>query len=276
MTPATAILVPVLNRPQLVQRVVESIESATPEPHRILFVVSAGDTAELDAVQDFYREHGDLRIGQEYGPVFDYLVVQEPGTWACKINAGFRATEEPFVFLAADDLKFHHGWLAEALGIMDAPRGRFGVVGTNDLGNQRTFDHSVPGYPHATHSLVRRAYIDGQGGTMDKGPGVVLCEEYPHEYADDELVETAKTRGVYAHADTSVVEHLHPNYGKARDDDTYAYGRSRTKDARRIFNERAQRLGFAEPRGRLSSRDAGELGRRAAQLDHKPRLGDKG
>jgi hypothetical protein len=37
------------------------------------------------------------------------------------------------------------------------------------------------------------------------------------------------TRGVYAHAFDSIVEHLHPMVGKAEDDDTYRLGRQHTR-----------------------------------------------
>lgn len=271
MTPATAILVPVLNRPQNVRPLVESVEAATPEPHEIVFLIEKppSDHDEYAAILDVCNGREAKTNGR-----ISARWCEPPGTWARKINLGFRVTTEPFVFLAADDLRFHHGWLTEALRVMhELPPVMLipetCVVGTNDLGNQRTYDHAVAGYPHSTHSLVRRSYIDEQGGTMDKGPGVVLCEEYPHEYADDELVETAKTRVVYAHADRSVVEHLHPIYGKAQHDGTYALGQSRTRDARRIFQRRAAELGFGTPSHHAlasrSSRDAGELGRRASR-----------
>lgn len=264
-TPATAILVPVLGRPQNVAPLVESIEQNTPEPHRTLFVLSVGDVAELEAIEAYYQDHGE---------VFDYQLVGEPGTWARKINAGFAATEEPFVFLAADDLKFHGEWLLEALYVMgwndtlEADR-RIHVVGTNDLGNERTWSRD-PHYVHATHSLVRRSYIDELGGTMDQGPGTVLFEGYAHEYADDELIETAKARGVYAHAYDSIVEHLHPDFGKAPQDDTYAWGRNDTAGGRRRFQERSAALGFGEHHHANQGRTAAKMAA-LAQLDEQGR-----
>lgn len=209
------ILVPVLGRPQNVVPLVESIKAATPEPHNIVFIASAGDTDEIEALETAHQ---------------DYLVIDEPGTYARKINLGARETSSPLIFTAADDLRFHPGWLAEArFQLKDGVQ----VVGTNDLGNQRTIDGV-----HSTHTLVTRTYIDDPGGVIDGPPGQVLCELYPHEYCDDEFIQTAKARGVYAHAYGSHVEHLHYLWGKGEFDETYELGRRHTREARRTFHRR--------------------------------------
>jgi hypothetical protein len=140
------------------------------------------------------------------------MVAREPvGDYARKINAGCRATTEELLFLGADDLHFHPGWL-EAAAAKLAPG--IGVVGTNDLGSPR-----VVAGEHATHSLVTRAYAD-QHGAIDR-PGEILHEGYPHEYVDDELVGTAKHRCAWAMALDSHVEHLHPDHDKAPWDELY-------------------------------------------------------
>jgi hypothetical protein len=41
---------------------------------------------------------------------------------------------------------------------------------------------------------------------------------------DDEIVTAAKQRNMWAPALAAVVEHLHPNWGKAEVDDTYTRG----------------------------------------------------
>lgn len=211
-----AILVPVLRRPHNVAPLVASIEGATPEAHHTLFICSEGDTDELDAVTDVGAEH--LTI-----PAYGL------GDYAKKINAGFTATTEPYVFLGADDLRFHDGWFAAAHAEM-ANR-KIGVVGTQDLGNPR-----VKQGLHSTHSLVRRSYIE-RYGTIDE-PGKVLHEGYPHEFVDDELVGTAQARGAWAFAHDSVVEHLHPHWGKAPTDDLYGQARSRYMIGRKLYKRR--------------------------------------
>jgi glycosyltransferase involved in cell wall biosynthesis len=194
----------------------ESIEAATTLPHRVLFIASPSDDAEQDAI----RATGA-----------DLLVLnKEPrsGDYARKINAGYRATTEPLLFLAADDLHFHADWFERAAARV---AGAVQVVGTNDLGNRR-----VIAGEHSTHTLVTRRYAD-DFGTIDE-PGSVLHEGYPHEFVDDELVGTAKHRGVWDHAGDSIVEHLHPHWGKAPSDELYEAEPERMVIGRRIFRER--------------------------------------
>lgn len=211
----TVILVPVLHRPWRVEPLLESVAAATPEPHRVLFIASPGDDAEHAAI--------DTAGG-------DMLVIDQepaPGDYARKINAGYRATVEPLLFLAADDLHFHPGWLAAACRQLTAG---VGVVGTNDLGNPRVL-RGV----HSTHSLVTRVYADL--GTIDE-PGKVLHEGYWHEYCDDEMVETSWKREAWAFAADSIVEHLHPAWGKAPMDALYEAEPKRMAQGRRLFVRR--------------------------------------
>lgn len=212
MTLATVILVPVLERPHRVAPLIENIAAATPEPHRVLFIVSSHDLAEVKALDAAGVEY--LRSGKL--------------TYPFKINLGYRESTEPLLFLGADDLEFHPGWLTAAQAKLKAG---VDVVGTNDLLNPR-----VLAGEHSTHSLVRRSYVD-EHGTIDR-PGRVLHEAYPHEYCDDEFIETAQARGVYAHAGDAIVEHLHPYASKAPVDRTYRRGWSRRQVGRRIYTRR--------------------------------------
>ena len=211
-----AILVPVLRRPHRVAPTMGSVAAATTVPHRLLFIASPGEDAEVDALE---------RAGA------DFVVVDwepGPGDYARKINHGYRLTEEPYLFTGADDLAFHPRWAEEALARMT---GRVGVVGTNDLGNPRVMRGL-----HSTHSLVRRAYAD-ERGTVD-GPGAIYHEGYPHEYVDNELVGTAKHRRAWAFARRSFVEHLHPNWGKAPSDESYAAEPERIHLSRQVYESR--------------------------------------
>lgn len=212
--PSLVIIVPMLGRPHHVPPLLESIHATTPDP-RVLFVVSPNDHqvhAEIDRA-------GCERITVAYTPIGDY---------ARKINTGYLHTTEPLLFLGASDLRFHPGWYEAAVSRL-APG--VGVVGTNDLGSQRVINGD-----HSTHSLVTRRYVDDHG-TVDQ-PHRVLCELYWHEYVDDEFIETAKHRGAFVAAHDSVVEHLHPNWGKGEDDATYAAQRARMARGVRIFRRR--------------------------------------
>jgi len=91
---------------------------------------------------------------------------------------------------------------------------------------------------HSTHSLFTREYIETRGGTMDMGPGVVMYPGYAHEYCDKEFVAVAKRRGAFKFAYDSVVEHLHPYWGKGEEDATYARGRALRDASRATYDER--------------------------------------
>lgn len=222
---STLVAIPVLGRPHRVEPLAESVAAATPEPHRVLFVATAGDRDEIAAL----RSAGVDWIAVDPNPVGDY---------ARKINHAVAVTDDPYIFTGADDLAFRSGWLTAALTEM-TPDG-VGVVGTNDLSNER-----VIAGEHATHFLVARWYVD-RFGTIDE-PGKIFHEGYPHEFVDDELIATARLRGRYAHAAGSLVEHLHPLYGKAPTDALYDAHAERMRAGRRVFRRR--RHLWANPNG---------------------------
>jgi hypothetical protein len=204
------VLVPMLGRPHHVAPLLESIRATCAA--RVLFLLTPGDTEVEEAVAD--EEH-------------DFIDWQS-GDYGRKINHGIRTTTEEHIFTGASDLRFHPGWYEKAVAKL-APG--IGVVGTNDLGNRRT----AVGF-HATHMLVTRAYVE-EFGTVDE-PGKFYHEGYPHELVDDEAVGTAKSRGAYAHAVDSIVEHLHPLWGKGEWDETYAAIPERIRIGQRLFKER--------------------------------------
>ncbi len=214
---STVVLVPMLGRAHRIAPLAASLAAATPEPHRLLFVVSRSD-------HDVRRTVDELGLDSTICPT----PAGAPGDYARKINHGASVTDEPWIFLGADDLAFHPGWLTAAI---TAAGDRAGVIGTQDLGNAR-----VIAGEHATHSLVARRYVD-EHGTVDER-GKVLHEGYPHEFVDDELVATAKARGAWVFAGDSIVEHLHPNWSKAPTDALYNQQRRRMKVGRRIFEQR--------------------------------------
>lgn len=222
MADSVLIVVPVLGRPHRVAPLIEDIEEATPEPHRILFVADAvGDQEEIEALEE---------AGAEYITVYDRRC------YAAKCNAAYRASDEPLILTAADDLHFHPGWLPAATEKLSD---QIHVVGTNDLGNQLTMSGT-----HSTHTLWTRWYIDNEGildmvdGRVVDVPGFIYYEEYPHEYCDDESIGTAKARKRYAHAPDSIIEHMHHAWGKAENDATYLKARRIRHVGRRIYIRR--------------------------------------
>lgn len=214
LTTDLVVLVPVLGRPHRVTPLLDSLERTVPES-RVVFLADLADQDQIQAV-----------LSQP----FRYLTIDidtQGGNYAEKINRGVELTEEPLLFIGADDLDFHRGWLEAAKAAL---RPGIGLVGTQDLCNPR-----VIAGEHATHFLMSREYAELPLIDGGRGP---LCELYPHEFVDDELIGTARKRGAYAFAADSIVEHLHPDAGKAPRDSLYDGQRRRMREGRPIFERR--------------------------------------
>lgn len=212
-----AVLVPVMRRPQNAEPFMRSLRAST-------------GLADAYAIYD----EDDLGTRDAWKQAGAHVIQSSGPTFAVKINDGYRATSEPWMFLVGDDVRFHPGWYDHARlagEITDAA-----VVGTNDLCNPRV----VRG-EHATHMLVRRSYV-AETGFWD-GPGVVCHEGYGHWFVDDELVMSAKQAGVWSMSLASRVEHLHPIFGKGENDAVYELGQSRQEQDAKIFEARASKHG---------------------------------
>lgn len=216
------IAVPLLRRPHRVQPLLESIRNGTPEDHRVLLLCSKGDQAVIEACRAAAEERANVEV--------DVLPARNSGDYAFKINAAYRQSNEPFILTAADDLNFHPGWWPAARRYFDDPR--ICVVGTNDLAPTERSRNGE----HSTHCVIRSAYATVLG-LIDGKPGV-LFDGYEHEFVDDELVGTAKFRGAWAYAADSVVEHLHPHWGKGKPDAMYRQSNRRMIRSRPLFNQR--------------------------------------
>lgn len=203
------VLVPVLARPHRVEKLLESVRSATSCDHRVLFLTDPDDQAERDAIHAASGE--ELACG---------------GTYAAKINTGVRATDEPLVFLGADDIVPQPGWFEAALRYVENGAR---VVGVNDL-------IARPHRLHATHFLMTRGYAERTTIDNQDGP---CSTAYRHSFVDDELIATAQRRGAYVYAPESHVKHEHWMNGTAPLDETYEKGRVTFLLDRQTFRSRA-------------------------------------
>jgi Glycosyltransferase like family 2 len=213
-----AILVPVLGRPHEVAPLLESI-AVTKEEHTVYFLCSPNDRKQIAAC-----EASDAEV---------IVVPFRPGPadFARKINYGFDVTEEPWLFQAADDIRFSPDWERQALAVATAKR--VGVIGTNDLGNPLVIRGRT-----STHTLFERKYIEEYGGGTVDGSGRVFCELYDHQYVDSEFIQTAQMRKQWAFSRGSVVEHFHPHWGKAQMDNTYKKAMRATVKDRGLYQKR--------------------------------------
>lgn len=209
-----AILIPVLRRPQNIKPLVESIEQTTTD-FEILFIASPGDEEEISELENQKQSYQIMNNNYENN-----------GDYARKINTGFRDIKAEWYFLGADDLRFYPGWFQHAMNLYDVIGAC--VIGTNDLGNPMVMRGL-----HSTHSLVLGEYA-ARCGTIDE-PGKILHEGYPHEYVDQEFVETARCRLAWGFSHKSIVEHLHPNWKKAEMDPIYAAQPQRMGAGQRIY-----------------------------------------
>jgi glycosyltransferase involved in cell wall biosynthesis len=128
-------------------------------------------------------------------------------TYAQNVNACYKQGSADWVVVVGDDCEFTAGWDTAAATLTD----RYDVIGTNDSEPGRVRNPAVAKGSHADHFLIRRAYVEDEGASLD-GPGVVVSEAYGHWYTDKELVELAKARGVFSPCLESVVIHHHPGY----------------------------------------------------------------
>lgn len=235
-SPIVSVLIPVLGRPD---RVVPLLESLMDEPRATpVFLVSPDDDAEIDAIENAASvtvvAYGDEpEVCELTTPNIIVAIVEwdpGPGDYAKKINLGYQLTKTPWLLLGADDLCFHPGWLDAAIKVSEDTG--CGVISTNDLGNP-----AVIAGRHATHPLVARWYVEECGASAD-GPGIVYHEGYDHQFCDTELTAVARARGCFAAAPESIVEHLHPFWGKGVKDATYEKGMRAGAADQILFNQR--------------------------------------
>lgn len=209
-----AILVPVLGRAQQIQPLLQSIAGTTTAEYQVVLIFSPNDEA-IHAAQAV-----DATVLTTTWPAGH-------ADYAKKLALGLQKTVEPWIFQGATDLVFHPNWDTEALKV--ARQTHAGVIGTNDLGNPL-----VQRGQHSTHSLISREYLDTWGGTADDS-GLIFSEAYDHQWSDSEFIETARRRHQFAFARKSIVEHLHPHWGKAEMDDTYEKAHRATHADLKLF-----------------------------------------
>ena len=178
-----AVIVPTVNRADMLEALVDNIHEATKADHRIYLVME-------------YDDEESLEVAKSLDTVD---VIGDYGSNAAAVNAGYHASEEPFVGIVNDDCWFTNGWDTAALGhLSDSVH----IVGINQGdGTCKCF------------FMVRRSYIEKESGVYDR-PNT-LFHTYVSQFPDTEFAEYAQSRGVWAEALDSVVEHRHWVFGKA-------------------------------------------------------------
>jgi glycosyltransferase involved in cell wall biosynthesis len=185
-----AVVVPTLDRSHALRPLLEAFRQTT-DDFRLVFVLRPDDEGSWEAVEELAAP--------------DVVAMECEGRYAACVNLAARATDEDFLLIGADDIRPHERWFEAARAKMSSA---VGFVSTNDLGSEDVMAGTV-----ASHPLVARWYATEVGDLFD--------EAYFHNGGIGDASEVAKQRGAFAYAPDSIVEHLHPNYGKAEVDETY-------------------------------------------------------
>lgn len=213
-----AIVVPVMRRPKNAAPFMASANATMQLPH-VYAVCDREDSATAQA----WLQAGATVLYSDRG-----------STYAQKVNDAVGKTSEPWLMVVGDDVEFHPGWWEEAAKLSD----RYHVIGTNDSLPGRVRNPEVASGRHADHWLIRRSYIETDGGCLD-GPGVATPEAYGHWFTDREVIELARARGVFSPCLTSIVEHHHPGYDGLPRDEVYVKAIATSSDDAKTWANRS-------------------------------------
>jgi hypothetical protein len=211
------VLVPCLGRPESIARLKANHAQTSTLESQLVFIVSPHDSAVAsECVSENVRF---LLMDRRHSR----------GDYAKKMNHAFSETTAPWLLLGAQDIHFHPGWDIAALNCASQSGKR--VIGTNDLGNRESYRTGS----FSTHPLVARSYVEEHGTIDDDG---LVSEAYDHNWVDRELAETAAYRHEWLFCKRSVVEHMHPHWGKGLSDETYRKGMRNFGRDRAIYMSR--------------------------------------
>jgi len=220
-----AIIVPVAKRDNAMAFMDSLAASVTTDQLAQVRVYVMADADDIEAQNAWSRA-----LSLDHDVLDPYRYLRSMGSFAEKVNRGYLVSGEPWLLLVGDDVKFHKGWLDQAMAT--AAETGAAVVGTNDLGNP-----AVLAGAHATHMLIRRRYVEKSGASLD-GPGIVCHEGYRHWYVDNEIVELARKRDVWAPCLAAHIEHLHPLFGKGEVDEVYMIGQRAVEADKALWIDR--------------------------------------
>jgi GT2 family glycosyltransferase len=201
-----AALIPTLNRPDGLRRVLQSLRDTAPS----VVPVVAADMDDTTA----------QAIATEHGAVLAVIPETRRGC-AYAWNAALRAAPAYDVYvIASDDCEFTPGWLEASLAAL-AKLGGSGLVGFND-GKKRAESLAVL-------YLMTRDFITEHHG------GVAAVPHYFTWGVDTEAIMRAQAVDKYVKAlDAKVLHH----WGGPKADSTYAMGAEHRDETKRIYGER--------------------------------------
>lgn len=230
MDPVT-IVVPVLGRPQ----------NAAPFMASLRASITCGDRPDVIVVVNYQTDVETEDAWIAAGASVLHCAV-EPGSFGQKANLAAGFIDNGWMFLCGDDVAFHPGWLEAAL--TDVPD-EVCVIGVSEIPDDAVLDRGRigPAYEatlrsaeHTNHMFFRMSYIREKGASWD-GPGTV-AGPYRHWFTNNEMSTKARQDGVWLARPESVVEHLHPYFGKGEMDATYELGEKHAAKDSLLWNQR--------------------------------------
>lgn len=205
MTPILSFIFP-SRRPDRLRVTLDSFRFTTATYDVEVIVV-----ADTDEVAEVAREAGSKVICSS-------SPITAPQAW----NRGAAVASAAWFGLGADDLYFHDGWLEALWPLLEAHDGE--VIGLNDGAD------SFHRLGCATHFVASRAFCINHMG------GVLVPPVYAHGMVNAEVNRIAQSLNLFTYCPDALVEHLHPDWGKAAPDALYARDLSGDK---RLFSVRA-------------------------------------
>ena len=208
------VLLPSRGRPtQLRACITGLLASVGHQGVQVVVILDASDPASLEAVQDL--------------PVLVVNTGRDFTTAVEKYNLGYPFARGEWIVGGADDLIWRAGWLEAALATDND-----GFIGFDDGYVRKT------GF--ATHGMVRREVVTRCLA------GYFALPWYKSWYGDFESRARLARGGVrYVIAMDALVEHRHPIWGTASDDETYRLGAQFRGEDYAEFNRRSAR-GFPD------------------------------
>lgn len=205
------IIIPTYKRIQNISKCFNNILE-TPDC-RPLFVIHESDKESLDEVN---------RLG------VDYTIDKQLPSGVNASNCGYWSVKSNWFVLSQDDIIFHPNWLDNAK--------KYIIKGIKVIGLYDGYPYHLQSQ-HSVAWLINRNYV--QRNSLSIGhKNVLFNPDYKKNYADNELNDTAKFRGVWAFASDSLAEHLHPGFNKSQMDSTYQMNENFLSEDRELYNSR--------------------------------------
>jgi glycosyltransferase involved in cell wall biosynthesis len=212
MNNKVAILTPTYGRPHRIQPYIDNIRSVTNmDLADIVFIVEEDDKE----VREICENSGETTI-----------INKRARSFGGAMNTAVRELDYKYFYGSSDDFFFHENWLPPLLELSE----NFGMVGSNDMGNPEVAAGLL-----STCYLINKKYLSR---CVPDSPEDIVCELYLHNYTDTELTSVARFNKEYAYCPESLVEHMHPAWGKAPIDETYNLQNGTWDHDTALFNSR--------------------------------------